>query len=178
MGEARIAKAGGTFQKIQFLLVDTDYTGGKKSFIINCTYPPSISGYPSPVRPAAAWRIWRTNREDIAEVVYKPIFPPSCWTSSPAPKRMPMRARRKYRSRRTIERPRFNGVSVLLVEDNLVNQKLMGTLFSNIGCTMDLAANGVEAIVKTQSISTTSFLWIVRCRRSNGFQATRQIRCQ
>ena len=70
----------------------------------------------------------------------------------------------------------FNGVRILLVEDNLVNQKLMKTLFSNIGCIMDLAANGLEAIVQAQSNPYDIIFMDCQMPKMDGFQATREIR--
>jgi CheY-like chemotaxis protein len=38
------------------------------------------------------------------------------------------------------------GVAILVVEDNLMNQRLVKKMLDKLGCTADFAANGLEAL--------------------------------
>lgn len=67
-------------------------------------------------------------------------------------------------------------LSVLLVEDNIVNQKLAAKLLENMGCEVDVANDGVDAVDKfTQAEYDVVFM---DCQMPNmdGFEATSKIR--
>ena len=71
---------------------------------------------------------------------------------------------------------RFDGVRVLLVEDNLVNQRLASRLLEHMGCTVVLAENGRDAI--NQALLGHFDLTLMDCHmpEMDGFEATRVIR--
>lgn len=67
-------------------------------------------------------------------------------------------------------------IHVLLAEDNLVNQKLAGTLLARLGCTFDLASDGQEAVAAVIRGSYDLVLMDCMMPDMDGYEATRRIR--
>jgi len=65
---------------------------------------------------------------------------------------------------------------VLLVEDNLVNQKVALLMLERIGCTVDLAVNGQEAVDQAAKQPYSLILMDLRMPVMDGLEATRLIR--
>lgn len=65
---------------------------------------------------------------------------------------------------------------VLLVEDNLVNQQVAYEMLRNLGCTSDIASDGIEAIDLFKSNNYDIVLMDCQMPRLDGFGATRKIR--
>ena len=71
------------------------------------------------------------------------------------------------------------GVRVLVVEDNQVNQLVATGILENLGCVVDVAQDGVEAVaLLTQSHDYGAVLMDCRMPRLDGFDATRAVRAQ
>jgi PAS domain S-box-containing protein len=69
------------------------------------------------------------------------------------------------------------GIRVLVVEDNLVNQLVATGLLESIGCAVDLAADGAEAVeLLTRPHGYAAVLMDCRMPRLDGFDATREVR--
>ncbi len=70
----------------------------------------------------------------------------------------------------------FAGHRILLVEDNLVNQKVGVKMLERLGCRVDVAANGFEAVQMVSQLPYHLVLMDCQMPEMDGFQATRQIR--
>ncbi|MBI2243638.1 MAG: response regulator [Nocardioides sp.] len=69
------------------------------------------------------------------------------------------------------------GIRVLVVEDNQVNQLVAAGLLENLGCTVDVVSDGVEAVqLLTRPHEYAAALMDCRMPRLDGFDATRQVR--
>jgi PAS domain S-box-containing protein len=67
---------------------------------------------------------------------------------------------------------------LLLVDDNPVNQKVGKALLERIGYRIDLAANGVEALVAWEATRYDAILMDCQMPVMDGYQATREIRAR
>lgn len=74
--------------------------------------------------------------------------------------------------------PHFQSTHILLVEDNLTNQKVATILLEQLGCQVDIANNGQEAIEKTVVQTYDLILMDMQMPVLDGLQATQQIRYQ
>ena len=76
-----------------------------------------------------------------------------------------------------IERPQSsNTVSILVVEDNILNQKVVGIILKNKGFVYDLASDGQAALEKYRQNHFDFILMDIRMPVMDGYEATRNIR--
>ncbi|MES2426037.1 MAG: response regulator [Bacteroidota bacterium] len=72
--------------------------------------------------------------------------------------------------------PKFDDVSILLVEDNQVNQFIIVEMLKEWNVNVDLANNGLEAFEKLQNNNYKLILMDTHMPVMNGYEATRKIR--
>ncbi len=74
-------------------------------------------------------------------------------------------------------RPASN-LSVLVAEDNSLNQKIVVRMVRSFGCSVDAVANGLEVMAAVQCRRYDIVLMDIRMPDMNGIEATRLIRQQ
>ncbi|SCX95448.1 PAS domain S-box-containing protein [Nitrosospira sp. Nl5] len=72
--------------------------------------------------------------------------------------------------------PPFSGIRVLLAEDNMTNQIVGATMLRNLGCDVDVATNGREAVQRTETASYDIVFMDCEMPEMDGFEATAAIR--
>jgi two-component system sensor histidine kinase/response regulator len=78
-------------------------------------------------------------------------------------------------TRQSIPEKARNGLRVLLAEDNLVNQKLVGILLQKAGYSVDIVDNGLQAIEQIKKKPYNLVLMDVQMPEMDGYDATRAI---
>jgi len=90
-----------------------------------------------------------------------------------SPKNIPVDTNDAYQ---TIFKDQNKKLHILLVEDNLINQKVAAHMLKKLGYSVDLVANGKEAINALEGNSYDIVLMDVQMPIMDGFQATKIIR--
>ncbi len=67
-------------------------------------------------------------------------------------------------------------LSILLAEDNLINQKVAQSIFKNIGYEIDIAKNGKEAVEMMEKGKYDVLFMDLLMPEMDGYQSTREIR--
>ena len=70
----------------------------------------------------------------------------------------------------------YAGVRVLLAEDNIVNQKVITRMLTRMGCRVDVAANGIEAIEMWRSLPYNMIFMDCRMPEKDGWTTATEIR--
>ena len=89
---------------------------------------------------------------------------------------LPRAELKKRESKESGALPSFGGRRVLLVEDNIVNQKLAAALLGKLECRVDVAANGQEALEMAALLPYDLIFMDCQMPVMDGYQATGEIR--
>ena len=74
--------------------------------------------------------------------------------------------------------PQFagRGIHVLVVEDNVVNQKVAGAMLEKLGLQVDFAVNGIEAVRKSEEVGYSLIFMDCQMPQMDGYTAAGEIR--
>ena len=78
--------------------------------------------------------------------------------------------------RSLLDRPGLRHLSLLVAEDNVINQKVICAMLEAVGHQTELAADGVEAVAAVQHHRFDAVLMDVQMPKMDGIMATREIR--
>ena len=71
----------------------------------------------------------------------------------------------------------LNGVKILVVEDNILNQKIVNIILHKLGAEIGTAANGQEAIAQLVSKNFDIVLMDLNMPVMDGYETSKYIRC-
>jgi CheY-like chemotaxis protein len=123
----------------------------------------------------------RTEQAGIAAYVTKPVRSAqllSAMNRALGPSAVDPRASKGEVSGPDTEPPRSRPFSqkVLLVEDNVVNQKVFRAMMTSIGCGVDVAANGFDALEALDRTDYSAIFMDCQMPVMDGYQTTEKIR--
>jgi PAS domain S-box-containing protein len=142
---------------------------------------------------ASALRMLRAGRPDSPLIAFLPLDDDGAWADDASVLRKPVSASRLYNGlldafdldeapvpdRPPVsphDGPATTARRVLIVEDNVVNQRVLQQMLEQLGHTPDVAPNGVEAVAAAQRTDYDLIFMDLQMPELNGLDATRKIR--
>jgi len=140
---------------------------------------PSAVNAPIILLTSAGWQEGETKDSEIAAAITKPVRRARLKRAlqSLVGRSDEIHTRTAADSTGERQQDQFTG-RVLVVEDNVVNQRLARRLIEKLGCHVDLAVNGEEAVTAVRRRSYELVLMDCQMPVMDGFDATRRIRVE
>jgi CheY-like chemotaxis protein len=114
---------------------------------------------------------------NVAKILYKPITPSKIvqgLNSSQNPKESPQTVKKTSTSSSPFDNIQFEG-TILVAEDNFINQKLIKQVLLKYGVNVELANNGLEAFEKRKSEQYDLIFMDIQMPVMDGVEATHEI---
>ncbi|MCP3953740.1 MAG: response regulator [Desulfobacterales bacterium] len=121
----------------------------------------------------------QADHADIAGVIDKPVDSSQMLNTllHAIRKKPQIYGGRPTRPKQLVKRTEeFHGARVLLVEDNIINQRVASEILKNAGIRVDTAANGEKAVEMVLASDYDTVLMDIQMPIMDGYEATRQIK--
>jgi CheY-like chemotaxis protein len=167
-------------ESFAFALIDQHLAdGGAEALASALRADPALAGVPLvQLLPLSGTEIDRALASGFVGYIAKPVRP-SQFLSLLARTLQGLSPLREvdFARPRNAEAPQpRRGARVLLAEDNSVNQRVVGLLLECLGCRVDLAEDGAEAVGRAREVDYDLVLMDCQMPRLDGYDATRAIR--
>ena len=110
-----------------------------------------------------AYFAWPIAEDDFLKIIRRVFSPPPSGTGV-------------FLTRHAAEEQLFKGKRILIVEDNPINVRVIRIVLERLGCAVDAAYDGEEALAKVAQASYDLLLMDIQMPKQNGLETTQAIR--